>query len=176
MGGLTGHYLHKREADASFFGYGPARAYHPYGGSSYTYRSTQGLTGHYLHKREADAGHIGYGSGYSHQYVSRPFSAYNVNVRHDLYKREADASYHGSSADVHVSVSHPYGYQPAHYNYGFNIHSHGKRSAEPHYYNAYGGRSYFHEQRPHYSFGYGQTHHFTFRHPYLSSKNRTNPT
>ena len=32
-----------------------------------------------------------------------------------------------------VSVAHPYSYNPAEYNYGYDIHSYGKRSAEPFY-------------------------------------------
>merc|ERR1712121_192441 len=51
------------------YGYGiNAVAYHPYGGYSSEYRSTQGLTGYggYYGKREAEPGY-GYG-GYSHVY------------------------------------------------------------------------------------------------------------
>merc|ERR1711874_155916 len=86
-------------------GYGVA--YHPYGGSSSVYRSTQGLTG-YGH------GYHGYGYG----------------------KRDAEAGYgygHGyGAASVYVSqADHGYGYNPAHYTYGYNIgHGYGKRSAD----------------------------------------------
>ena len=53
--------LGKREAEPSY-GYGRGIAAHPYGGSSYTYRSPQGLG-----KREAEPSY----GGYSYQNVRR---------------------------------------------------------------------------------------------------------
>merc|ERR1712180_514296 len=91
-----------------------------------------------------------------------------------------------SSASVRVSVDHPYSYNPAHYNYGFDIHSIGKRSADASYgygpavaFHGYGGTSYearspqglrgyygyyggassfVNEHRPLYAYGYGVNH------------------
>merc|ERR1711874_613702 len=135
-------------------GYGVA--YHPYGGSSSVYRSTQGLTGY---------GHGYHGYGYGHGYHGYGYG-----------KRDAEAGYgygHGyGAASVYVSqADHGYGYNPAHYTYGYNIgHGYGKRSAdaEPGFYGKrsaepgyYGGASsYVHQSRPYYhgSYGYGINH------------------
>jgi len=204
--GLTGY--GKREAEP---GYG-------YGGQSYVYRTTEGLTGGYggYHKRSAEpgygytsgvsyyhrspqgvqgyggyrkrsAGHshghghsyvhqdrepyhgsygyeidhdykkrsaeAGYGTtGESYQYVSRPYSDYKIKVYHpETYhhgygKRSAQPGYGYGSASVHVEQS-DHGYNPASYEYGYNIH---KRSAEPGY--GYGSASVHVEQLDH---GYG---------------------
>merc|ERR1711981_875928 len=69
--------LGKRDAEPGYGYGGPGIASHPYGGSSYTYRSPQGLRG----KREAEPG---YGS-YSFQNVRRvggygQLSAYDVRT------------------------------------------------------------------------------------------------
>merc|ERR1711963_336565 len=84
----------ERSADAEpGYGYGigyglAATAYHPYGGSSSTYRSTQGLSGYgygaYGYgKRSAEPGY-GYGSGYSFVAQSRPYyhGSYGYNINH----------------------------------------------------------------------------------------------
>merc|ERR1712106_996174 len=115
------------------YGYGGV-AYHPYGGSSSVYRTTQGLTGHY--------GGYGYGHGYGKR------------------SAEAEPGYgygHGyGAASVYVSqADHGYGYNPAQYTYGYNIR---KRSADAGYYG--GASSYVHQTRPYYhgSYGYGINH------------------
>ena len=87
------------------YGYGPARAYHPYGGSSYTYRSVQGYG-----KRSADAepeadadadaepgykGYGGYAVGYPYYKGAYGYLGYPVYGRgynhgyknHYLWKR-----------------------------------------------------------------------------------------
>merc|ERR1711988_1245018 len=69
--------LGKREAEPSYGYYGPAIAAHPYGGSSFTYRSPQGLRG----KRETEPSY----GGYSFQNVRRvggyrQYSAYDVRT------------------------------------------------------------------------------------------------
>merc|ERR1711955_172208 len=112
------------------YGYGiNAVAYHPYGGYSSEYRSTQGLTGYgrYYGKREAEPGY-GYGG---HSYVYRTTEGLTGGY---YGKRSAEPGYgygHGyGSAYVHVEQKdHGYGY-PESYEYGYNIH---KRSAEPGY-------------------------------------------
>merc|ERR1712158_293219 len=80
----------KREAEAEpGYGYG-AVSYHPYGGSSSVYRSTQGLTGGYGYsgyygKRDADAepgygyGGYGYGGyGYGHATSYSPGTPWRI--------------------------------------------------------------------------------------------------
>merc|ERR1711887_497189 len=94
-------------------GYGGA--YHPYGGHSYTYRTTQGLTGHHGYygygKREAEPGY-GYGGVALHAYGGHS------------YTHRSPQGVHGyGAASVYVSqADHGYGYHPAHYNYGYSIH------------------------------------------------------
>jgi len=73
--------LGKREAEPAY-GYGPGIAAHPYGGSSFTFRSPQGLRG----KREAEPG---YGYGGSYQRVTRlggygQLSSYGVRTNGPL--------------------------------------------------------------------------------------------
>merc|ERR1711970_702760 len=132
--GYGHHGLYKRSADAS---YGPALAYHAYGGVSYEARSPQGLRsygyGHHgLYKRSADASYGGHAyhpyGGSSYTYRS-PQGLHGGYSHHGLYKRDADASYHhgyGGSASVRVYGADHHSYHPAEYNYGFDIHSHGK--------------------------------------------------
>jgi hypothetical protein len=85
--GYSTHAIGKRSAEAEpgyFYGYGPGIALHPWGGSSYTYRSVQGIG-----KRSADAepgyGYYGYPYyGYSASHVSSitPFAAYGYGIHH----------------------------------------------------------------------------------------------
>merc|ERR1711951_30474 len=65
----------KRSAEPGYAFYGPALAGHAYGGVSYTARSAQGIG-----KGSADPSY--HTTGYSHQHVSRPYSAYGVGVYH----------------------------------------------------------------------------------------------
>jgi len=142
-------------AEASL-GYGGA--IHPYGGSSYTFRSVQGLTGghygHYLGKREA-----GYSTGlalhptgtsYSNRSPQglRALYAPAALYHHGLGKRSASyygpgLAFHGYGATSYEARS-PQGLQ-VHRGY---YHGLGKRSAEPGYYgparafHSYGGSSY----------------------------------
>jgi hypothetical protein len=84
------HNIGKREAEPGygFYGYGPGVALHPWGGSSYTYRSVQGIG-----KRSADAeaeaepgygyyGYYPYSYGASHVSSITPFAAYGYGVYH----------------------------------------------------------------------------------------------
>ncbi len=87
------HNIGKREAEAEpgygyYYGYPAGLALHPWGGSSYSYRSVQGIG-----KRSADAeaepgyfgyGYFGYPYGYSASHVSSitPFAAYGYGVHH----------------------------------------------------------------------------------------------
>merc|ERR1712025_1245783 len=133
--GLQGHHgygygYHKRDAEPGY-GYG-ATAYHPYGGYSSVYRSTEGLTGGYggygYHKRSAEPGY--HGSGYSYVHQSRPYhhGDYGYDIHHSYHpgygygKRSAEPGYYGHSygtansyqhvsrynSDYGIEVYHPY--------------------------------------------------------------------
>merc|ERR1712112_679236 len=123
------------------YGYGiSAVAYHPFGGYSSEYRSTQGLTGYggYYGKREAEPGY-GYG-GYSHVYRTT-----EGLTEGGYHKRSAEPGYgyhhgHGQSY-VHQDRDHYHG------SYGYEIeHDYKKRSAEAGY--GHGGDSYQYVNRP----------------------------
>merc|ERR1712115_675653 len=153
------------------YGYGiNAVAYHPYGGYSSEYRSTQGLTGYggYYGKREAEPGY-GYGHGYGaasvyasqadHGYGYNPAQyTYGYNIGHGYGKRSADAE-PGYGYGHAVSYSHrsPQGVHGHYGGYGYGGY-YGKRSAEPGYYG--GASSFVHQSRPYYhgSYGYGINH------------------
>merc|ERR1712055_707156 len=114
------------------YGYGiNAVAYHPYGGYSSEYRSTQGLTGYggYYGKREAEPGY-GYG-GHSHVYRT------TEGLTEGYYgKRSAEPGY-GYSSGVSYYHRSPQGVQ------GYGYGGYHKRSAEPGYgYSS--GISYYH--------------------------------
>merc|ERR1711874_653468 len=108
-------------------GYGVA--YHPYGGSSSVYRSTQGLTGY---------GHGYHGYGYGHGYHGYGYNpahyTYGYNIGHGYGKRSADAEpgYHGHA----VSYTHrsPQGLHGHYGGYGYGGYGYGgfygKRSAD----------------------------------------------
>merc|ERR1711970_1406574 len=103
------------------YGYG-AVSYHPYGGSSSVYRSTQGLTGGYGYsgyygKRSAEPGY--YGGGHSFVHQSRPYyhGSYGYNINHSYGKRPAEPGYgygYYGGASSHQYVSRPY----SHYGVG----------------------------------------------------------
>merc|ERR1711963_1007397 len=122
----------KRSADAEpGYGYGigyglAATAYHPYGGSSSTYRSTQGLSGYgyggYGYgKRSAEPGY-GYGSGYSFVAQSRPYyhGSYGYNINHSYGKRSAEPGYGYAGYGYGGSYSSQYVSRP-YSNYGLNV-------------------------------------------------------
>merc|ERR1712112_291221 len=121
-GGYGGYYG-KRDAEP---GYGYAAvAYHPYGGSSSVYRSTQGLTGGYGYgyygKRDAEPGY-GYGSGYSFVHQSRPYyhGSYGYNINHSYGKRSAEPGYGYGGYGYGGSYSSQYVSRP-YSNYGLNV-------------------------------------------------------
>merc|ERR1711970_949426 len=112
------------------YGYGiNAVAYHPYGGYSSEYRSTQGLTGTegYYGKRSAEPGygyssgvsyyhrspqgvpgygyHHGHGHSYVHQDRDHHHGSYGYEIEHDYKKRSAEAGYEGESYQY---VNRPY--------------------------------------------------------------------
>merc|ERR1712013_239439 len=127
------------------YGYGiNAVAYHPYGGYSSEYRSTQGLTGYggYYGKREAEPGY-GYG-GYSQVYRT------TEGLTEGYYgKRSAEPGY-GYSSGVSYYNRSPQGVQ------GYGYGGYHKRSAEPGYGYHHGhGQSYVHQDRDHYHGSYG---------------------
>merc|ERR1712055_656788 len=127
------------------YGYGiNAVAYHPYGGYSSEYRSTQGLTGYggYYGKREAEPGY-GYG-GHSHVYRT------TEGLTEGYYgKRSAEPGY-GYSSGVSYYHRSPQGVQ------GYGYGGYHKRSAEPGYGYHHGhGQSYVHQDRDHYHGSYG---------------------
>merc|ERR1712119_31414 len=127
------------------YGYGiNAVAYHPYGGYSSEYRSTQGLTGYggYYGKREAEPGY-GYG-GHSHVYRT------TEGLTEGYYgKRSAEPGY-GYSSGVSYYHRSPQGVQ------GYGYGGYHKRSAEPGYgYSSGHGHSYVHQDRDHYHGSYG---------------------
>merc|ERR1711887_276295 len=127
------------------YGYGiNAVAYHPYGGYSSEYRSTQGLTGYggYYGKREAEPGY-GYG-GHSHVYRT------TEGLTEGYYgKRSAEPGY-GYSPGISYYHRSPQGVQR--YGYG----GYHKRSADPGYGYHHGhGQSYVHQDRDHYHGSYG---------------------
>jgi len=120
----------KREAEPGYgIGYGlAATSFHPYGGSSSRYRTTQGLSsyGYYGYgKRSAEPG---YGisvaipaTGVSSVQQSRPYyhGSYGYNINHVYGKRSADPGYlYGINSSQQyvskpyssygVSVAHPY--------------------------------------------------------------------
>merc|ERR1712215_282370 len=126
-------------------GYGYGGAYHPYGGHSYTYRTTQGLTGHHGYygygKRSADAGY-GYGHGYgaASVYVSQADHGYGYHPAHynygySIHKRSADAEpgYGHAVSYTHRSPQGLHGHYGG-YGYGHGYYGYGMRSAEPGYY------------------------------------------
>jgi len=130
-------------AEAGYGGYGGA-AYHPYGGSSYTYRSVQGLTGyHGLGKREAEPG---YSTGVAFHptgtsYTSRSpqgLRAYSAPY-HYIGKRSASYGGYGPALAHHAYGGVSYTSRSPQ---GLSYRSHhGKRSAEPSY-GGYGGYGY----------------------------------
>merc|ERR1711962_907460 len=145
------------------YGYGiNAVAYHPYGGYSSEYRSTQGLTGYggYYGKREAEPGY-GYSSGISYYYRSpQGVQGYGYGGYH---KRSAEPGYgnhhgHGQSY-VHQDRDHYHG------SYGYEIeHDYKKRSAEAGY--GHGGDSYQYVNRPYSDYKIEVYHPQTYHHGY----------
>merc|ERR1712055_901990 len=146
-------------------GYGYGGAYHPYGGHSYTYRTTQGLTGHYgghygYGKREADPG---YGYGHAVSYTHRSpqglhghYGGYGYGHGYYGYgKRSAEPGYYGHASSF-VHQSRPY----HHGSYGYGIQHYGKRSADAGYYGYYGhgGASYQQVNRPYSHYGVSVAH------------------
>merc|ERR1712112_167417 len=141
------------------YGYGiNAVAYHPYGGYSSEYRSTQGLTGYggYYGKREAEPGY-GYGG---HSYVYRTTEGLTGGYYH---KRSAEPGYgyhhgHGHSY-VHQDRDHYHG------SYGYEIdHDYKKRSADAGY--GHGGDSYQYVNRPYSDYKIEVYHPETYHHGY----------
>merc|ERR1712114_90302 len=145
------------------YGYGiNAVAYHPYGGYSSEYRSTQGLTGYggYYGKREAEPGYV-YG-GYSYIYRT------TEGLTEGYYgKRSAEPGY-GYSSGISYYHRSPqgvqgYGYGGYHkrsadpgYGYSSGVSYYHRRSAEPGYGYHHGhGQSYVHQGRDHYHGSYG---------------------
>merc|ERR1712244_145476 len=129
-GGYGGYGYGKRDAEPGYgygIGYGlAATAYHPYGGSSSTYRSTQGLSGYgyggYGYgKRSAEPGY-GYGSGYSFVAQSRPYyhGSYGYNINHSYGKRSAESGYGYAGYGYGGSYSSQYVSRP-YSNYGLNV-------------------------------------------------------
>merc|ERR1712055_447462 len=157
-------------------GYGYGGAYHPYGGHSYTYRTTQGLTGHYgghygYGKREAEPGY-GYGGIALHAYGGHSYThrspqglhghyggyGYGHGYGHGYYgygKRSAEPGYYGHASSF-VHQSRPY----HHGSYGYGIQHYGKRSADAGYYGYYGhgGASYQQVNRPYSHYGVSVAH------------------
>merc|ERR1712243_13438 len=127
------------------YGYGiNAVAYHPYGGYSSEYRSTQGLTGYggYYGKREAEPGY-GYGG---HSYVYRTTEGLTGGY---YGKRSAEPGY-GYTSGISYYHRSPQGVQ------GYGYGGYHKRSAEPGYHHGHGhGHSYVHQDRDHYHGSYG---------------------
>merc|ERR1712090_119128 len=104
------------------YGYGiNAVAYHPYGGYSSEYRSTQGLTGYggYYGKREAEPGY-GYG-GHSHVYRT------TEGLTEGYYGKRSAEPGSGYSSGVSYYHRSPQGVQ------GYGYGGYHKRSAEPGY-------------------------------------------
>merc|ERR1712090_77811 len=135
------------------YGYGiNAVAYHPYGGYSSEYRSTQGLTGYggYYGKREAEPGY-GYG-GHSHVYRT------TEGLTEGYYgKRSAEPGY-GYSSGVSYYHRSPQGVQ------GYGYGGYHKRSAEPGY--GHGGDSYQYVNRPYSDYKIEVYHPQTYHHGY----------
>merc|ERR1712090_90441 len=135
------------------YGYGiNAVAYHPYGGYSSEYRSTQGLTGYggYYGKREAEPGY-GYG-GHSHVYRT------TEGLTEGYYgKRSAEPGY-GYSSGISYYHRSPQGVQ------GYGYGGYHKRSAEPGY--GYGGDSYQYVNRPYSDYKIEVYHPQTYHHGY----------
>merc|ERR1712098_3598 len=119
----------KRDAEPGygigFIGYGlAATSFHPYGGSSSNYRTTQGLTsyGYYGYgKRSAEPG---YGisvaipaTGFSAVQQSRPYyhGSYGYNINHVYGKRSAEPGYLFGINTSQQYVSKPYS------SYGVNV-------------------------------------------------------
>ena len=198
--------LGKREAEPSYgYGYGRGIAAHPYGGSSYTYRSPQGLG-----KREAEPG---YGYGYGRGIAAHPYggSSYTYRSPQGLGKREAEPSYgYGGSyqrvtridgADAQLTT---YGVRTNGYGGAYvdepRFGRLGKREAEPGYgyggpaiaAHPYGGSSYTYrspqglgkrEAEPGYGYGPGIAAHpyggssYTYRSPQgLRGKREAEPS
>jgi len=131
--------LGKREAEPGYgYGYGRGIAAHPYGGSSYTYRSPQGLG-----KREAEPG---YGYGYGRGIAAHPYggSSFTYRSPQGLGKREAEPGYGYGGPGI---AAHPYG--GSSYTYRSPQGLRGKRDAEP----SYGSYSFQNVRRVG---GYGQ--------------------
>ncbi len=105
----------KREAEPSHYGYGypayhsyapvygPALAWHPYGATSYEYRSPQGLRG----KREAEADADAHSGSYQH--VSRYLGPYGGVSDYSVHTN----GYHGAVHETRIAPAYPhFAYSP----------------------------------------------------------------
>merc|ERR1712241_1297860 len=132
-----------RDAEPGYGYGGPGIASHPYGGSSYTYRSPQGLG-----KREAEPG---YGYGYGRGIAAHPYggSSYTYRSSQGLGKRDAEPGYGYGGSYQRVTRIDGYDRQLTSYGvatngYGASVDEArfgrlGKREAEPGYGYGYGG-------------------------------------
>merc|ERR1712168_1092408 len=127
-------------------GYGlVATSFHPYGGSSSNYRTTQGLSsyGYYGYgKRSAEPGY-GIGVGFSAVQQSRPYyhGSYGYNINHVYGKKSAEPSYGIGLVGYGLAATafHPDGVSSTDRSpQGLSAYGYGKRDAEPGYGIGYG--------------------------------------
>merc|ERR1712168_1371032 len=148
-------------------GYGlVATSFHPYGGSSSNYRTTQGLSsyGYYGYgKRSAEPGY-GIGVGFSAVQQSRPYyhGSYGYNINHVYGKKSAEPSYGIGLVGYGLAATafHPDGVSSTDRSpQGLSAYGYGKRDAEPGYGIGY-GLAAVHQSRPYYhgSYGYNINH------------------